>query len=107
MSATNSEDRWKKFVLVGNVLKKSVQLAKVVVARGFPVPEVIVERRLRRARSQPHTTRGDSCCRRHRLGGEEGGFGEGRGEGVSATFRPNVVEIVIYKFEFESINLNF
>ena len=26
---------------------------------------------------------------------------------VRATFRPNVVEIVIYKFDFESTNLNF
>ena len=39
-------------------------------------------------------------------GGEEGGRGGG-GRGVRATFRPNVVEIVIYKFKFESTNLNF
>ena len=45
-------------------------------------------------------------------GKEEGEGGEGGGRrrergGVSATFRPNVVEVVIYKFEFESMNLIF
>ena len=39
--------------------------------------------------------------------GERGGGGWGRRGGVSATFRPIVTEIGIYKFEFEPKNFIF